>query len=68
MSGRELVPFTCEECGGEFADPAAGLCGASCADGIWSSRWPKAPAFGIRRPPLCTTCQGRSKQSKADSA
>ena len=68
MSGRELVPFTCEECGGEFADPAAGLCGASCAATTWSSRRPKPPVVATRRPPLCTTCQGRSKQSKADSA
>jgi len=26
MAGREVVPFKCEECGGEFAAPAGGPC------------------------------------------
>jgi hypothetical protein len=28
--GREVVPFKCEECGGEFAETQGGLC-RSCS-------------------------------------
>ena len=26
MARTRIVPFRCEECGGEFAEPAGGLC------------------------------------------
>jgi hypothetical protein len=33
MARREVVPFTCEECGGEFAETQGGIC-RSCGDTI----------------------------------
>jgi len=60
MSGREVVPFKCEECGAEFAETAGGIC-HSCGRVLCrkhliipllkGTRLRDAPA------PLCTTCQ-----------
>jgi hypothetical protein len=60
MAGREVVPFRCEECGGEFAETQGGLC-HSCGRLLCKRHLviPLRKRIRLRdpSPPLCTTCQ-----------
>ena len=63
MARREVVPFKCEECGAEFAEPAGGIC-RSCGRVLCRKHLiipsPKAARRRDAPAPLCTTCQRAS--------
>ena len=69
MARVRIVPFRCEEWGGEFAEPAGGLC-RSCSRLLCKKHLVLPPRKHIRLreapPPLCTTCHAASNQLKAD--
>lgn len=59
MARVRIVPFTCEECGKEFAAPAGGLCRSR--DRVLCRRHLAIPLLKAKRlrdapPPLSTTC------------
>jgi hypothetical protein len=60
MARPKIVPFKCEECGAEFAEPQGGLC-RSCGRLLCRKHLvippPKATRLRDTPPPLCTTCQ-----------
>jgi len=69
MAGREVVPFKCEECGAEFAEPEGGLC-RSCGRLLCRKHLviPLAKATRLRDtpPPLCTTCHAATVNTGKD--